>query len=110
MDFFTLAALSPWVLTHPWFLSIALPALFWLLAHIFANIPQPTEKSNTLWKAIYPVLNSVIAANYAHAKNLIPNVVPTSNAIITSITTVLATPTVPTIDTSNTVTTTSIKG
>lgn len=64
-----LVAGLPFVAAHPVLLVVVLPALFWLAAHGMTFVPAPTATSNSLWKAAYPILNSVIAANYGKSVN-----------------------------------------
>jgi len=73
MDIYQFLSSIPWVSTHPWMTTILVPAIFWLGAHIIANIPPPVPgKSNSFWVMLYPILNIVIAANYNHASNASP--------------------------------------
>lgn len=93
----------PYVIAHPWILTLVLPSGMWFFSHIMANVPQPNDQSNAVWKTLYPVLN-LLSANYAYTKNQIPNVVPSANSTILTETTVTSTPSAPIVDTSNTVT------
>lgn len=72
-DVINLVQSIPWVGSHSWSMVVIGFAL-WGGAHLFANIPAPTDQSNPVWKSVYPLLNSVVAANYKHATSVLANV------------------------------------
>lgn len=105
MDITTSIMTIPFIVAHPIILVVIVPALFWFASHAMAWWAKPpTTTSNAVWKAVYPFLNTFIAANYFKSANA-----PIDKELDEVLATVV--PTVVSSNTANTVlTSTSVKG